>query len=79
VWAWPAVLRPALVFVRVVCLCMAGVSGWLVLLARDDAAEDAEVLVLRPGIVVLGWQVLRPEPGWADRAVVAALARLLSG
>lgn len=45
--------------------------GWLALLARSDAAKDAEILVLRR-------QVARPKPDWADRAVIAALWRLLS-
>ena len=53
--------------------------GWLVLLARSDAVKDAEILVLRHEIAVLRRQVSRPEPDWANRAVLAALARLLPG
>ena len=51
--------------------------GWLALLARSDASKDAEILVLRHEVAVLRRHVARPWPEWADRAVIAALARLL--
>ena len=56
---------------------MLRVFGWLVLLARNDAAKDAEILVLRHEIAVLRRHAARSKPDWADRAVIAALARLL--
>jgi hypothetical protein len=51
--------------------------GWLALLARSGTSKDLEILVLRHEVAVLRRQVTRPKPHWADRAVMAALARLL--
>src|SRR5512135_2317309 len=56
---------------------MVRVFGWLVLLGRSQASKDAEIMVLRHELMVLRRQVIRPRPDWADRAILAALARLL--
>jgi hypothetical protein len=51
--------------------------GWFVLLARSEASKDLEILVLRHEVSVLRRQISRPKPDWADRAVLAALTRVL--
>ena len=59
-----------LIFCRLVC--------WIVLLARSDRSKEAKILVPRHQLAVLRRQVARPRPSWADRAVISALARILS-
>ena len=64
---------------RLVYLAVSRGFAWLALLARNDASKDLEILVLRHEIAVLRRQVARPKPDWADRGLLAALARLLPG
>ncbi len=66
-----------LMTLRVAYLAVLRVFGWLALLARSDRAKDAEILILRHQVAVLQRQVKAPRLSWADRAVLAALARLL--
>ena len=64
---------------RINYLAVLRVFGWLALLARSDRAKDTEILILRHQVAVLQRQVKSPGLSWADRAVLAALARLLPG
>src|SRR5262245_36320951 len=56
---------------------LAMLLSWMVLHARSDTANEIEILVLRHQLAVLQRRTPRPRINWSDRAVIAALARLL--
>src|SRR5215204_5157559 len=62
---------------RLMYLMFCKVMGWLALLARGSAAKNAELLLLRHEVAVLRRQVTRPRLDWANRSLLAGLARLL--
>ncbi len=51
--------------------------SWIALHARSDTANEIEILVLRHQLAVLQRRTPRPRISWSDRAVIAAIARLL--
>jgi len=65
------------VYLRLLYLIMIRVFAWLLLLSRGQASKNAEIMVLRHELTVQQREVARPKPDWADRAVMAALARPL--
>jgi hypothetical protein len=63
---------------RLLYLVFVRLAAWFVLLGRSAASKDVELLVLRHEVALL-CRTRRPEPhlDWVDRAVLAALIRLL--
>ena len=65
------------VALKLIYQMFAKVLSWMVLRTRSDVAKEIEILVLRHQLAVLQRRRPRPRINWTDRAVVAALARLL--
>jgi putative transposase len=63
--------------VKLIYQMFAKLLSWMVLHAQPDTANEIEILVLRHQLAVLQRRTPRPRISWSDRAVIAALARLL--
>ena len=62
---------------RLIYLVFSKLLSWMILLARSRQAKEIEILVLRHQLAILQRRTPRPRMSWADRALTAALARLL--
>ena len=62
---------------RLIYLLISKLLGWLVLCTRSDISKEIEILVLRHQLAVLRRRTPRPRISWTDRALIAALTRLL--
>ena len=62
---------------KLIYLIFTKLLGWVLLHIRSDTTKDIEILVLRHQLAVLQRRTPRPRMSWADRALTAALARLL--
>jgi putative transposase len=65
------------VLVRLIYHSLAVLLSWLALSARSSASKNAEILVPRHEVAVLRRGNPKPKIDWTDRAVLAALARIL--
>ena len=62
---------------RLIYQMLSKLLSWIVLRSRSDTSKEIELLVLRHQLAVLRRQTRRPRLTWADRALIAALTRLL--
>jgi hypothetical protein len=65
------------VALRLIYQMFAKLLGWIVLRTRSDTTKDVEILVLRHQLAVLQRRMPRRRMSWTDRALIAALTRLL--
>jgi hypothetical protein len=66
-----------LMALRLIYQMFSKLLGWIVLRTRSDTTKEIEILVLRHQLAVLQRRTPRPRMSWTDRAVIAALTRLL--
>jgi hypothetical protein len=65
------------VLLRLLYLSFVRLGNWMVMLGGSSAYKDVELLVLRHEVAVLRRTNRKPRLDWADRALLAALIRLL--
>jgi putative transposase len=65
------------VALQLIYLVFSKLLSWMVLRTRSDTAKEIEILVLRHQLAVLQRRSPRPRVSWPDRALIAALVRLL--
>ena len=66
-----------LMTLRLIYQMFSKLLGWIVLRTRSDTSKEIEILVLRHQLAVLQRPMPRPPMSWTDRALLAALTRLL--
>ena len=65
------------VALRLIYLMFSKLLGWVVLCTQSDSTKEIEILVLRHQLALLQRRTPRPRISWPDRALIAALIRLL--
>jgi hypothetical protein len=65
------------VALQLLYLVFSTLVSWMVLQTRSDADKEIEILVLRHQLALLQRCTPRPRISWPDRALMAALIRLL--
>ena len=62
---------------RLIYQMLSTLLGWIVVRARSETSKEIEILVLRHQLALLQRRTPRPPMNWSDRALIAALTRLL--